>query len=73
MMFHCLFNIVEKFDLLPYSEKDRRGFFTNRETFVPDFNDIWDEWIWKAKIRITLSEVKKFPRYPIPAVLRNKN
>ena len=72
-IFNCLFNIVEKFDLLLHHEKgkDIRNFFIYRDSFDPKSDDMWDVWIWKAKSRISLSEVAKFPRYPEPAYYRN--
>lgn len=73
-IFHCLFDIIEKFDLLLYSEKgkDIRNFFIYDESFAPKFEDKWDAWIYKAKSRIGLSAVAKFPRYPEPAYFRNR-
>ena len=71
-IFHCLWGLINKFDLLIHPDKDG-GFFFNRESYLDlyDFEDIWDEWIWRAMCRIQLSNVNKFPRYPIPT--RHKN
>lgn len=74
-IFNCLFDIIEAFDLLlPHEKgKDIRNFFIYNESFAPKFDDKWDAWIYKAKSRIKLSEVAKFPRYPEPAYFRNRN
>jgi hypothetical protein len=74
-IFHCLFDIIEKFDLLYYTEKgkDIRNFFIYKDSFMDDDIDMLDMWIQKAKSRIRLSEVAKFPRYPKPARSRNRD
>lgn len=74
-LFNCLFNIIEKFDLLYSSEKGAniRYFFIYRDSFMDDrVKDMWQMWIDKAKSRIRLSNVDKFPRYPEPAYFRNR-
>lgn len=72
MIFHCLFDIVEKFDLFPHTKRGRY-FFTDGEFWEPDFDDVWDCWIYRAKSIISVSEVSKFPRYPTPAWFTNKH
>jgi len=71
-LFRCFWNIIKKFDLFISPDSDG-GFFINREHGIDSygFKDIWEEWIWRAKSRIRLSEVKKFPRYPRSARFRN--
>lgn len=72
-IFDCLFKICRTYDLLPHpvSGDNIQYFFTNREAFTPEFDDIWDRWIWQAKMYIRQSEVRKFARYPEPAYYRN--
>lgn len=71
-IFECLMNIIEKYDLMPYPWKNVRYFFTGRPSFEPNFDDIWDTWIYRASSVIRSSEVKKFPCYPAPAYFRNR-
>lgn len=75
-IFNCLFDIIEKYDLLPHTQKGKhiRSFFIYKSGFwEPDFTDPWDAWIYRAKSCIRLSEVKKFPSYPEPAYFRNRH
>lgn len=72
-IFNCLFDIVEKFDLLPPNMKGRYFFIYPQSFWEPEFSDNWDAWIYRAKNLITYSLVKKFPRYPEPAYFRNRD
>jgi len=74
-IFNCLFDIIEAFDLLPHTMKDKdiRNFFIYKMAFEPDFEDKWDSWIYRAKSIIRMSAIDKFPRYPEPAYFRNHN
>jgi len=71
--FECLFGILKKFDLLPYPVRGEniQYFFTDKETFDPEFTDIWDRWIYRAKTYLRHCEVAKLPRYPKPAWFRH--
>lgn len=74
-IFNCLFDIILKFDLLPYHMKgnDMRYFFIYGESYEPKFDNNWDMWIYRARSIIRMSEVAKFPRYPEPAYFRNRD
>lgn len=73
LIFYCLFDIIEGLDLMPYrfKGKDIKCFFTEGESFEPDFDDIWDAWIYRAKSILRMVSVKDLPRYPEPAYFRN--
>ena len=71
-IFNCLFNIVKKYDLFTYPLKTNiENFFIYKFSFEPDFSDMWDAWIYRAKVLIRQSMVAKFPSYPNPAYFRN--
>lgn len=69
-VFDALMNLIEKFDLMPHPWKNVRYFFTDKPSFEPDYEDIWDAWICRASSVIRLSNCSKFPRYPEPAHFR---
>lgn len=71
-IFDCLMNIIDKFDLMPSPWKNVRYFFTDKPSFEPVFEDIWDAWIYRASSVIRHTEIAKFPRYPSPAYFRNQ-
>jgi hypothetical protein len=72
-IFNCLFDIIEKFDLLPHSKKGKNicDFFIYQYTFEPDFESQWERWIYRCATTIRLTNVDKFPRYPKPLFFKN--
>ena len=72
-IFNCLFGIIKKYDLFTYDLKTNiENFFIYKFSFEPDFSDMWDAWIYRAKVLIRQSIVDKFPSYPDPAYFRNR-
>lgn len=72
-IFNCLFDIIEKFDLLPHSKKGEniRDFFIYKDSLEPEFDNLWDGLIYRAISVIRMSYISKFPRYPDPSWIRN--
>jgi hypothetical protein len=72
-IFDCLFRILTRYDLLPHSisGENIQYFFTDMSSFEPNFADMWDCWIHRAKTYIRNCDVSKLPRYPEPAWFRH--
>ena len=70
-IFNCLFDIIEKYDLLPQHMKGR-GFFLYREPFEPDIIDPLDKWIYRAVTVIRLSSMSKLIGCPRPSRFTRK-